>query len=244
MEKKLTFLAIGAHANEMEKTCPFLIKYARLGHKVVIVNCTAGESGHPKLSQEEYRALKKEEAGKIRELTGIAEQRFLPFVDGMLPANDEAKWMICDIIREVKPDIIATHWKGSDHKDHRATYEIVKDGIFWAGLPAVKRKDPFHAVKRVFYTDNWEDWEGYSPNVFIEIDEESYNLWEKATLIPVSSTGAHNGFMAIDLYRGLLKMRGAQSGVFKYAQAAYTPVQIKTKDVFTELNEIKTAHDE
>jgi N-acetylglucosamine malate deacetylase 1 len=238
MQGKLTILAVSAHGNEMESTCPLLTKYARTGHRVIVLNLTGGEKGHPALSPEEYLALKKEEARKIAELVGISKQIFLPFPDAELPTTDDVKFMICDVIRDAQPDIVITHWRGSWHKDHRATYQNVMDGIFYAELPAIRRSKPAYGVKRLFFTDNWEEWEGFNPNVFVEIDKESFDLWARANAIPVANVGAHGGFRYLDFYKSLLQTRGVLAGC-QYAQALYTPVEIHTRDIFVEYKDIE-----
>jgi hypothetical protein len=46
---------------------------------------------------------------------------------------------------------------------------MVNDAVFCAGLPAIARKDPAHAVSKTFYADNWEDADGFRVDTFLDI---------------------------------------------------------------------------
>src|SRR5438309_2365079 len=115
-------LAIGGHAADMEFTAGALVaKYTRAGARAVFLHLTAGEMGHPRLSGEEYARQKVDEAARAARVLG-AEARFLSYVDASLPRDDEVAYQIADVIREVKPDVVLTHWQGSFHSDHVNTY--------------------------------------------------------------------------------------------------------------------------
>ena len=79
------------------------------GGKAVTLALTAGEKGAPVGADiEEYRRSKIREAEAFAaELGGRAI--VLDYADGLLPDNDEVRFRVCDVIREVKPDIIVTH---------------------------------------------------------------------------------------------------------------------------------------
>ena len=80
---------------------------------------------------------------------------------------------VCDIIRDIRPDIIFSHWRGSFHRDHRftsffyhsyirrAAYQIAMEGSFLAALPGIVRTLPAHVVRGLYYLENWEDLEEY-----------------------------------------------------------------------------------
>jgi LmbE family N-acetylglucosaminyl deacetylase len=84
-----------------------------------------------------------------------------PYRDGELPVNDEIKLQVCDLIRQEKPAVILTHWKGSIHKDHVAAHDIVRDAIFYAARPAVKRELLAHHIQDIYFPENWEDMDGW-----------------------------------------------------------------------------------
>ena len=224
-------MVVGAHAGDAEVTCGGLIaKLARAGHEVVIVHMTLGERGHPKLSEEEYAAQKRREAEEAARILG-AKPVFLPYRDGELPVSGEVKFRLCDLIREYRPEILVTHWRGSIHRDHRNTYRNVVDALFYAALPAVKREKPAHWVRRVFLAENWEDPRGFRPNVYVDISD-AFEVWREAASAYAFARG-ETGFPYIEYYTCLFRIRGIESG-FKYAQALMAPSE-QLRQVLREL---------
>ncbi|CAH0121192.1 Mycothiol S-conjugate amidase [Paenibacillus sp. CECT 9249] len=229
-EKRLHILAIGGHAGDMDLTAGAVIaKYTQAGHRATFLHLTPGEKGHPRLSPEDYAKQKVEEAHRFAEIVG-ADVRFLAYKDAELPVNDEVKYEVADVIREVKPDIIITHWKGSIHKDHANTHYIVEDARFYAALKTIQRELPAHFAGKLYYADNWEDPYDFHPEVFVDIPEEAYEAWVKAMNVYAYARGETSGFPFIEYYKALTVVRGAPAG-FKRAQAFAVPRGALTKRV-------------
>src|SRR6059058_5829551 len=111
-----TILAIGAHAGDMELTAgALLIKQHKLGDRVVILHMTLGEGGNPRVSPAVYGAQKRREALAADSVIG-AEAIFAQYRDGEIPNDEAVRRYITDVIRQVKPTYIITHWKNSIHK--------------------------------------------------------------------------------------------------------------------------------
>lgn len=180
-EQKKTIMAIGGHIGDMELTCGgYLATMALKGHKIVTVALTGGEKGNPPhISVDDYRKQKIAEAKSFADMLG-GESIVFPYNDGELPMNDEVKFMLCDVIRRHKPDFLITHWCKSMHKDHMATYHIVFDAQFYAGLPGFDRADPPHFAGGPYYAENWEDPEDFQRPVYFEVSTEGFELWQKA----------------------------------------------------------------
>lgn len=211
-------LAIGAHAGDMEVSCgAVLAKHAKLGDKVVLLHLTLGEGGNPTLSPAEYGAQKKREAEAIAKAIG-AEVVFGPYKDGELPNNDEARRYVADVIRQVKPTHIITHWKNSIHPDHANTYAIVNDAVLLASLEGVVTAHPRHrGVRSILYTENWEDPEGFTPYVYVDVSEE-LEAWKEWIVNYQFIKGGISSFPYLDYYAALARVRGALAGT-KYAVA-------------------------
>jgi len=221
LKEKIHIVVFGAHVGDAELTTgATLAKHTRAGHKATIVHMTAGEKGNPKMSPEEYAKQKRREAEESARVLN-ANVRILPYKDAELPVNREVKMTICDLVRELKPDIVITHWKGSWHKDHANTYRNVMEGIFYAGLPAIKRRLPAHGVSRVYFADNWEDPYGFEPQVFVDVTE-AFETYVEAISRHEFAKGTFSGFPYIEYYKALAIVRGAIAG-FKYAQAFMAP---------------------
>lgn len=222
MAEQKRILAIGGHAGDMDLTAGAVIaKYTQSGHKATFLHLTPGEKGHPTLPPDEYAKQKVEEAHRFADIVG-ADVRFLAYKDAELPVNDEVKYEVCDVIREVKPDMIITHWKNSIHKDHENTHWIVEDARFYAGLKTIERPLPAHWAGQVYYADNWEDPYDFEPDVFIDIPQEAYETWVKAMHVYAYARGETSRFPFIEYYKALTIVRGAPVG-FPRAQAFKAP---------------------
>lgn len=221
MDKQLHIVAIGAHTGDMELTAgAVLAKYSRAGHRVTLVSLTLGEKGHPQLDPEEYARQKKREGQAAAAVLG-AETVFLPYKDAELPVNEESILQVADLLRQLKPDIVITHWQKSIHRDHVAAHEIVRAARFYAGLKTFKSQWPAHWVGRLYFADNWEDAQEFEPQVFIDITPVR-DLWIQAMQEFAFARGETSRFPYIEYYKALSVVRGAPAG-FPYAQAFSVP---------------------
>ena len=198
---KKHILAIGAHIGDAEITAGLLVaKYAAAGHRATMLHLTAGERGNPKLD--------------------AAECIVLDHPDGELHADQDTIHEMCDLVRRLRPDVVLTHWRGSFHRDHRAAYQITMDGGFLAALPDIKRAQPAHLIRGLYYLENWEDLEEYQPDLWVDVTN-AFDTWRAAC-------GEHEllrgeiSFDYLHYYSGLAAKRGAEVGV-KYAVTVSLP---------------------
>ncbi len=112
-------LAIGGHVGDME-----LYRGRRIGKPFA----EGGSHRHPGVDRRgargpagrdmaEYREQKVNEAKAFAEMLG-GEAIVFDTPDGELQDNEENRLKVCDVIREVRPNIIITHFKNSMHMDH------------------------------------------------------------------------------------------------------------------------------
>jgi len=209
-EEKLTILAIGGHVGDMELTAGgVLATHALRGDHIVTLALTAGEKGAPKgRNLAEYRAQKVKEAETFAQMLGGRAIVF-DYPDGELPNNDEVRFQVCDVIREVKPNVIITHFKNSMHKDHMTTNKIVIDARFYACIEFFKRKDPSFFASRLYFAENWEDSVEFHPYVYMDITE-GYELWQKAAATHWFVTGS-TSFPYLEYYDHLSRVRGIEA---------------------------------
>ena len=85
--------------------------------------------------------------------------------------TDEAAWTVADLIRKYKPTVLPTHWRGSFHQDHINCHDIVQRALSRAGLPTFRRQNPAHYPKQVLYAENWENMDGYSPDIYLDVTD-------------------------------------------------------------------------
>lgn len=187
-----------------------LARQQRLGDRVVLLHLTLGEGGNPRLLPAEYGAQKRREALAAAEALG-AEVIFGPYRDGELPNDEQARRYVADVIRQVKPTHVITHWERSIHKDHANTHAIVEDAVLLASLEGVVTERPRHrGIRGIYFAENWEDKEGFQPYLYVEVSEE----WERrreAVIEYEFVRGGISSFPYFDYYDALAVVRGAES---------------------------------
>jgi N-acetylglucosamine malate deacetylase 1 len=193
--------------------------HVHLGGRGIFLSLSLGEKGSSTIPPVQYGTLQREASKRAADMLA-ARASFLTYPDGEIPADEGAKFAVCDLIREHKPEIVVTHWRGSWHKDHRACYEVVNDAVFYAALPAIARKQPAHSVAKLFFADNWEDADSFKADIYLDITPV-FQRWSDASAAFPMWRG-ENGFRYNDYYRSLASERGSLSG-FHYAVALMSP---------------------
>lgn len=229
---KVDILAIGAHAGDAEVSAGLaLAHHTNLGRKLAICHLTPGEKGHPRMAPDDYANKKRDEAMAAAEVLG-AELYLLPYRDGELEASDDVKLAICDVIRDCRPDVIVTHWKHSVHKDHVACHQCVPDAMFYAGVGAFERVEPPYQVKSLYFAENWEDYEDFVPELYIELNEDDIALWEKMVRKYSLFRGEVVKFPYVEYYKCLARVRGIEVYT-RYATAFAVPASARRRRAST-----------
>jgi N-acetylglucosamine malate deacetylase 1 len=217
-------MAIAAHPGDAFFAMGAPVALAtHVGGQGWFLSLSLGEKGSPKIPLDKYGAAQHQAAEKAAALLR-AKALFLPYPDAEIPINDEAKFAVCDLIRDYKPATIVTHWKGSWHKDHRACHSIVEDAIFYAGLSTISRKDPAHVVSKLYFADNWEDADGFVPDTYLDITAVFDEWVSTCSLFPMWR--GENGFRYNDYYTSLAILRGCTSD-FQRAVSLMSPPEQK-----------------
>jgi LmbE family N-acetylglucosaminyl deacetylase len=207
-----TLLAIGAHAGDAEITTgAILARHRRLGDRVVMLHLTLGEGGHPQRSPSTYGEQKKREALAAAAALG-ADALFGPYKDGELRADAAAAGYVADVIRQVKPTHVLTHWRESLHPDHAAAHRIVQEAVLLASLEGFESSHPPHrALRAVYYAENWEDRAGFEPYLYVDVTEDLAR-WKAAVLSYGFVRGGISSFSYLEYYESLARVRGAEAG--------------------------------
>lgn len=214
-------LAFSAHTGDIEITAGgTILRNAEEGGKCLIVHMfkPSGEWARPPgLSVEEYAEMRFNQAFEAARKLGV-EVGFLGCVEGVPYDNEEVKMKMFRTILEFMPDAILMHWKGSYHPDHIACHLLALQAFeHFAEEQRTREKDRPVAL---YYPENWEDPEGFRPEVYVDIS----NVFEK--YIDVIKTydftsGKYSGFNYVDYYSCLKRIRGIEAG-FQYAEAFMT----------------------
>ncbi len=214
-------LAIGAHIGDAEITAGLIVaKYVQAGHRATMLHLTAGERGNPRMAAAEYRRQRVREAEAAAKKLGASDCLVLDHPDGELHADQGTILEMCDLVRRLRPDIVLTHWRGSFHRDHRAACQITMEGGFLAALPDVKRTQPAHLIRGLYYLENWEDMEDYQPDLWLDVSPV-LDTWQAACREHELLRGEIS-FDYLHYYTGLAAKRGAEVGV-KYAVTVSLP---------------------
>lgn len=221
---KSSVVFFDAHAIDMiNSSAGTIANYTRAGHRVTLVALNAGEKGSFGERTEEYRRLKIGAWEAAARIVGVDDVRTLHWKDAETPYNEEVTNTCVDIMREVAADIVVTHWKGSFHKDHVATYQNVMDAVFLAGLPGFEARFPAHPIQQTFFTDNWEDWDDFKVDTYVDItDTIQLKLEAIEQFMIFMRQWIQGGFNYKDFYHSLARMRGCLSRSFTYAECYAT----------------------
>ncbi len=119
---------------------------------------------------------------------------------------------VADLIREIRPTHVITHWPKGIHKDHIAAFQIVKDAIFYAALPSLKRAHPAHEVLGPYLSENWEDMVDYVPSIFMDVTP-FFNEWLSIIRLFQLYAGGVSDYDYVSYYTNLAALRGVSLGV-------------------------------
>jgi N-acetylglucosamine malate deacetylase 1 len=144
--KRIDFMALGAHPDDVELGCGgTILKLIALGRKGVIVDLTdasMGTRGTP-----EIRAR---EAAAAAQALGV-ERVNLGLPDGRLADGWDAQKRVIDAIRAWRPAVLITHHASEEHPDHEAAARIVKQAVYKAGLAKLDLGGEPHRPGRLFH---------------------------------------------------------------------------------------------
>jgi len=203
-----SIVAVGAHPGDIELMCgAMLMKFAASGARCVAVHVSDGAQGDLSSSPQHYGQQKSREGHAFAEEAGI-EVKFLKFPDGYVTNDARLREQLVWILQDIRPRVVITHWRGSFHPDHRAVHAAVHDAALQAALPADGRE---HQVNLICYGENWEDHEGYSPDVYLDVSTV-YEQWNDALQHLAMWRGEVISFRYSQYYRALSRLRGAECG--------------------------------
>jgi LmbE family N-acetylglucosaminyl deacetylase len=134
-------LAIGAHPDDIEFGCgATLAKWSAAGATVHLLVLTDGSKGTWD-ERDDLAALvarRQEESRAAAAALGAKAVHSLGLVDGELESGAGERALVCDVLRQVRPDVVLGHdpWKRYRlHPDHRHAGWLTVDGIVAARDP-------------------------------------------------------------------------------------------------------------
>ena len=164
----LDFLAIGAHADDIEigagGTVAKLVALGRRGALLDLTDASMGTRGTP--------ARRLEEAAAAARILGVDLRRNLGLRDGFLaPHEPEAIRLLVEVLRELRPRVVFTHPLRDRHPDHEACAALVREACFKAGLAKFPAAGSPWRPGRIFHWLGARDGE---PDFCVDVTES----WE------------------------------------------------------------------
>jgi len=132
--EKLHILAIAVHPDDVELgVAGTLIKHAKKGQKVGIVDLTMGELGTRGTPQ-----LRLQEAQDAAQVMGLTVRENLGMADGFFRNDEEHQRKLIVYIRKYRPEIVIANALADRHPDHGRAGKLISDACFLAGLRKIE----------------------------------------------------------------------------------------------------------
>lgn len=165
----LDVLVFAAHPDDAELSMGGTIaKLSNNGFKVGIIDLTKGEMGTRGSIE-----TRREEANKASAILKVLHRENLGLRDGSIKFNEDYLKKIISCIRKYQPKIIFAPYFNDRHPDHIGASQLVKEAMFFSGLPKVVTEDndkiqmPYRPKKLFYYMQTYE----FKPSFVVDISE-------------------------------------------------------------------------
>lgn len=197
----LRILVIGAHSDDIEIGCAGTLLWLLQRHpgsvvRWVVMTARAERADEARASAEEVLASAAE-----------VEVVLHDFRDGFLPYSGAAVKQSFEDLKSFAPDVVFTHQRHDLHQDHRLICDLT-----W---------NTFREHLILEYEIPKYDGDLGAPNVFVALDEETSRR-KVDLLMRHFGSQRSKGWFTEDLFLGLMRLRGMESGSgHRYAEAFY-----------------------
>ena len=163
---RLDLLAIAAHPDDAELTCGgTLIKTARRGYRVGILDLTGGEMG-TRGSVE----VRRREAAAAARILGVTHRENLGLPDAQLELRMDYKMALARRIRALRPrTVILPYWEGR-HPDHYTAARLGYEACFLAGLQRLDLEGEAWRPFKVLYSTTYD--RSVRPSFVVDVTRE------------------------------------------------------------------------
>lgn len=158
-------MAVGAHPDDIELTCGGLVaKLAASGHRVGIADLTCGEMGSS--GNEKTRISESKKAARALR---VSWRVCCGLPDSELNHSDRAHvHAFVRLVRKHRPALVLAPWRESRHPDHIEASEIVRRGLFLAGLRRLPVEGSPHGQCEILYYMGDVQFE---PTIIVDIEK-------------------------------------------------------------------------
>jgi len=159
-----SIVVFSAHPDDAELACGGLLLLARRrGVRAAVVDLSRGERatrGDP--------ATRAREAAAAAEILGLAERRNLGLPDGAIEDDDEARGLVVDTIRELRPVLIVAPDEDDFHPDHVAAWRLVRSAFWLAPVGGYRPESRPHRPAGVLRAMAQRAFE---PDIVVDVSE-------------------------------------------------------------------------
>jgi len=149
---KLDLLAIAPHPDDVELTCGgTLIKMARRGRRVGVLDLTGGEMG-----TRGSLNIRRREAAAAARLLGVAHRENLGLPDAHLELRMDYKLAIARRIRALQPRTVILPCATGRHPDHYTASQLGYEGCFLAGLKRLDIEGEAFRPFKILYATTYD----------------------------------------------------------------------------------------
>lgn len=187
----MRLLAIGCHSDDIEIGCAGTLLRLLASHPGTVVRWVVMTAADVRAA--EARAS----ASEVLQQAGEIEVVLHDFRDGFLPYSGPAVKEAVEALKDFRPDMIFTHQRHDLHQDHRMVSELT-----W---------NAFRNHLILEYEIPKYDGDLGSPNVFVDLDEDVCRR-KVELLMRHFGSQRDKGWFTEDLFLGLMRLRGMESG--------------------------------
>ena len=170
---KLRIVVFGGHPDDAEyKAGGTAVKWARLGHHVLLVSATNGDLSDRPGTRKEIAARRKAEVEACAKKLGVTA-RVLDISDGAIVPDLKTRELFVRIMREWRADVVIGHRASDYHPDHRAVAQLMQDSSFLVKVrpycPDVSALENMPVF--LFTSDRFTTPRPFEPDVAVSIDD-------------------------------------------------------------------------
>ena len=170
---KLRIVVFGGHPDDAEyKAGGTAVKWARLGHHVLLVSATNGDLSDRPGTRKEIAARRKAEVEACARKLGVTA-RVLDIHDGEIVPDLKTREFFVRVMREWRADVVIGHRASDYHPDHRAVAQLMQDSSFLVtarrycpDVPALERMPVF-----LFTSDRFTTPRPFEPDIAVSLDD-------------------------------------------------------------------------
>jgi bacillithiol biosynthesis deacetylase BshB1 len=157
-------LAIAAHRDDVELLVGgTLAKAAAAGHRVGVLDLTAGERGTDGSAE-----LRGQEAEAAARVLGLTARRNAGLPDAGLVNTPETRSLVAGYVRAFRPRVVILPYTAGRHPDHRVASQLGYDACFLAGLKRFDAPGEPHRPEKLLYAMTYRE-DAVKPSFVVDI---------------------------------------------------------------------------